>query len=175
MAMPIHSIVSRSLTPRWQQRAAGSVGSAQTSPSNRSNTSSSTGSLLTISSLKGKCLYLVVQMTRDLHPVIYSTWLLPESRFDLCVNDVTLEQFEALSTTHGRSLESIIDTSAFDWHNRVSQSMVSLELLMKASHIEINSCKIKSFIVACAFECRSNFRVSYAPGVPPQSFQSTPG
>jgi CDK inhibitor PHO81 len=126
MAMPIDRLISPPTQPHQRSSA---MTSLQNSPSNRSITSSS-GQPLTISSLKGNYIYLVVQVTKDLQPVIYADWLLPESRFDLYVSDVTLAQFEALARAQGSHLNSVIDTATPGWHNRVASSMISLVQLM---------------------------------------------
>jgi CDK inhibitor PHO81 len=60
--------------------------------------------------------------------------MLPESRFDLSVAEVTLAQFEALAKTLGRNLDLPIKTSVLDWHTVVSQSMISLVQLMQVRH-----------------------------------------
>jgi CDK inhibitor PHO81 len=73
----------------------------------------------------------VIQVTKDFHPVIYSDWSLPETRFAICVADVTLAQFEALAATQGRRMDSAIDMNAPDWHAKASKSMVSLAQLMQ--------------------------------------------
>ncbi|KAI6004128.1 cyclin-dependent protein kinase inhibitor [Pisolithus albus] len=67
----------------------GSPDSIHTSPSIQSTTGSPIHAV-TLSSLS-------VQLTRDLHPVLYYDVLLPETSFDLRVADVTLSQFEALA------------------------------------------------------------------------------
>lgn len=130
-AMPIYPMLLQSTSSRSRHGVTRSAGR----PSNSSNTSSA-GYPPTVSSLRGNYVYFVVQVTRDLHPVVYTNWLLPESRFDLSVADVTLAQFEALATTLGRDLDAPIDTCAHDWHTLVSQSMTSLSRLMKVRHAQ---------------------------------------
>jgi len=71
-----------------------------------------------VSSLRGRHAYFVIQVTKDFHPVVYSDWLLPETRFTICVADVTLAQFEALATAQGRGLDSAIDMNAPEWHTK---------------------------------------------------------
>jgi CDK inhibitor PHO81 len=93
--------------------------------------SSAASRTLTISSLKGNYIYVVVQVTRDLHPVVYPDWLLPESAFDLTVADVTLAQFEALAARLGRHLKLPSGSMANDWPVLVARSMVSLAHLMQ--------------------------------------------
>ncbi|KII95927.1 hypothetical protein PLICRDRAFT_99241 [Plicaturopsis crispa FD-325 SS-3] len=105
------------------------IGSIHTSPSVHSVTGAS-GQTLTISSLSGDYLYLVVQVTRDLHPVIFSDWVLPETGFDLGVADVSLAQFEDLAKKLGRELCDDSLSSIQDWRTAVRGSMVSLAHLM---------------------------------------------
>lgn len=104
-----------------------SIESAQTSPSNQSSVASK-GNSLTISSLRDSYVYVVVQVTRDLHPVIFSDWLLPIAEFDLGVADVTLNQFEKLATRCKRDMGSI--NRSLDWHLDLAGSMISLAQLM---------------------------------------------
>jgi CDK inhibitor PHO81 len=101
--------------------------SAGTSPSIQSAVASG-GNALTISSLKDNYIYVVVQVTRDLYPVIFADWLLPESSFDLGVADVTLRQFESLAVRLQKDL-GVVDDST-DWGRVTAESMVSLSRLM---------------------------------------------
>ena len=111
-------------------RLSGGTVSSQNSPLNPAN-ATFPGRLPAISSLKGRHAYFVIQVTKDFHPVVYLDWLLPETRFAICVADVTLEQFEALATTQRRRMDSPIDMSAPDWHAKAFRSMVSLAQLMQ--------------------------------------------
>jgi CDK inhibitor PHO81 len=86
---------------------------------------------LTISSLHGSYVFAVVQVTRDLHPVIYSDWLLPGTDLDLCVSDVTLEQFEALSHRLGRHTNPEDSAMIKNWSSLLAHSMISLADLLK--------------------------------------------
>jgi CDK inhibitor PHO81 len=88
------------------------------------------GQTLMISSLQGNYLYVVIQVTRDLHPVIYFDWLLPGIEFELGVADVTLAQFETLAERLGRN-EIVAGNTAGDWARSVSLLMISLEKLLK--------------------------------------------
>ncbi|KAF8211453.1 cyclin-dependent protein kinase inhibitor [Mycena galopus ATCC 62051] len=126
LAMPLASVPHRGPS-RWPHRS-NLIGasSAHTSPSSHSITSS-VSQASTISSLRGSYLYLIVQVTRDLHPVVCADWVLPHSNFDLNVSDVTLAQFEALALETGRNVTAQTD----DWPKLVSSSMVSLAQLLK--------------------------------------------
>lgn len=107
------------------------IGSVQASPVY--SASNGGGQTLTISSLQGSYIYVVVQVTRDFHPVVYFDWLLPGTKFDLGVADVTLEQFVDLAKSLGRDIESLTDGTTIDWSSVLPQAMVSLDLLLKVS------------------------------------------
>ncbi|KAJ7499234.1 cyclin-dependent protein kinase inhibitor [Mycena latifolia] len=124
LAMPLATVPHRGPS-RWPHRS-NLIGSAHTSPSSHSITSSQ-GQASTISSLRGSYLYLVVQVTRDFHPVVFAEWLLPHSNFDLTVSDVTLAQFEALALSTGKTVNPQTD----DWATMMSCSMMSLSQLLK--------------------------------------------
>ncbi|KAJ7122752.1 cyclin-dependent protein kinase inhibitor [Mycena epipterygia] len=124
LAMPLATVPHRGPS-RWPHRS-NLIGSAHTSPSSHSITSNASQAS-TISSLRGSYLYLVVQVTRDLHPVVCTDWLLPQSDFDLNVSDVTLAQFEALALSIGKN----VDAQKDNWVSMVSSSMVSLSQLLK--------------------------------------------
>ncbi|KAF8897214.1 hypothetical protein BD779DRAFT_1489617 [Infundibulicybe gibba] len=128
MGTPLSS--SQPPNPRSLHRSS-LISSAQASPSNQSATSSIAQSL-TISSLRGNYIYVVVQVTRDLHPVVFSDWLLPESNFELTVPDITLAQFESLAERSGRGLNFNPGFVAKDWIAHLSRAMVPLERLLKA-------------------------------------------
>jgi hypothetical protein len=136
---PLHAISA------WQ-RPSGSSGSTQTSPSNPSITGSAAQPMI-ISSLSGNYVYVVVQVTRDLHPVVFNNWMLPERRFDLGVADVTLSQFEALSLLTNRNLD--LKSSDF-WHQTPSLShrMIAVaKLLAVGFHILCRGVKGDVFVV----------------------------
>ncbi|KAJ7507446.1 hypothetical protein B0H11DRAFT_1967103, partial [Mycena galericulata] len=128
LAMPLATVPHHRGPSRWPHRS-NLIGSAHTSPSQASphSITSTIGQASTISSLRGSYLYLVVQVTRDLHPVVCADWLLPQANFDLTVADVTLAQFEALALSTGKTLPSQMD----NWAAVVPSSMVSLAQLLK--------------------------------------------
>jgi CDK inhibitor PHO81 len=107
----------------------GSIGSAHTSPSNHSM-ASSTDHALTISSVSGNHVYIVVQVTRDLHPVVFNNWLLPEPNFDLGVADVTLSQFAEIAK-RGKRYPDLSDSTTQNWHSLLFDSMLPLADLLK--------------------------------------------
>ena len=117
------------LAPPRVSRRTNHIGSVHASPVN--NTSHSGGQTLTISSQQGSYVYVVIQVTRDLHPVVFYDWLLPGIAFELGVADVTLAQYEALAQTIGRSLCTVPEESSVDWAQLLQNSMMSLDQLLK--------------------------------------------
>lgn len=105
------------------------ITSAQTSPSAHSISGAGSQSL-TISSLKGRYLYVVVQVTRDSVPVVFPQWRLPESNFSLAVCDVTLDQFDKLAERLGRNVDASKLPLVTDWHTFISHHMMSLSQLL---------------------------------------------
>ncbi|KAG1753695.1 uncharacterized protein EDB91DRAFT_412534 [Suillus paluster] len=129
MALP-RSTPSNSQTSLPWQQSPRSLDSTYTSPSIHSNAASPLHTL-TLSSLIGNHVHIIVQVTRDLHPVIFGDYLLPESSFDLVVSDVTLEQFQALASRLERddkSLRKVV--SAQEW-SRLAHCMVTLADVMQ--------------------------------------------
>ncbi|KAI0047270.1 cyclin-dependent protein kinase inhibitor [Auriscalpium vulgare] len=108
------------------------IASASPSPAGSMITTSATQAI-TVSSITGSYLYLVVQVTRDLHPVVFADWKLPEEHFDLNVVDVTLDQFVSLTSRLGRSLPDVnnLPSTVSEWHKLACNSMASLESFMK--------------------------------------------
>ena len=127
LALPPY-VVQSSLAP-WPHRSS-LIGSAQASPSVHS-VESSGKQLLIISSLQGSYVHIVVQVTKDFHPVIYTDWLVPEPNFDLSVSDITLEQFQSLGRRLGRDLPMVSAHSVGELSSVLSRSMISLAQLLK--------------------------------------------
>jgi len=139
MAIPIFSSPQTGLL-RWSHRSS-LIGSAQNSPSAHSPAHPGSQAALPVSSLHGCYVFAVIQVTRDLHPVVYADWLLPDSDFDLSVSDVTLAQFEALGHRLGRGIDSeCLDTTKDDkeWSSLLSRSMIPLAQLLKALPLKVN-------------------------------------
>jgi len=114
----------------WRQSPR-SLDSTHTSPSIHSESASPLHTL-TLSSLVGNHVYVIVQVTRDLHPVVFSDNLLPEAAFDLEVSDVTLEQFQALATRVGRNEKSFKKAgSVQELSIMLSHSMLTLADVMQ--------------------------------------------
>ncbi|KAG6919274.1 hypothetical protein DXG01_007406 [Tephrocybe rancida] len=123
--------------PKWPHRSS-LIASAQASPSVHSIVNGG-GQFLTISSLQGTYVYAVVQVTRDLQPVIFSGWPLPAADFDLGVSDVTLAQFESLAGRLGRGPPSGTATVA-KWTSLLPHAMFSLAQFLKLLPIGVDIC-----------------------------------
>jgi CDK inhibitor PHO81 len=115
------------LHPRTTRRP-NHIGSVQTSPYLAKTDARQT---LTISSLHGDYIYVVLQVTRDLHPVVCFDWFLPDVDFEIGVADVTLVQFESLSRLLGRSDVGMLGVNANVGGSALSRTMVSLDRLLK--------------------------------------------
>ena len=122
------------LPPPRTLRRPNHTGSVVSSPSYAA--SKGGGQTLMISSLQGKYLHIVIQVTRDLHPVVYFDWLLPGIEFELGVADVTLAQFEKLAERLGRN-EIIPGNTLGDWARSVPRFMISLENLLKVNILHL--------------------------------------
>jgi CDK inhibitor PHO81 len=125
-------------TPRTQPgllRPSGSrpsrIGSAQTSPAQ--GFALAGHQALPVTSLRGDHLYVMVQVTRDLHPVVCSDWILQETGFDLSVSDVTLAQFQELARRLGRDMNSVASDPSFEWLTAPRKWMVPLVNLLRVS------------------------------------------
>ncbi|OBZ86897.1 Ankyrin repeat protein nuc-2 [Choanephora cucurbitarum] len=60
---------------------------------NVNSLSSTVPSFITASSLSGDYVRVVIQLTKDLVPVVFANWLVPFQGLDLAVSDLTLRQF----------------------------------------------------------------------------------
>ncbi|KAG8888011.1 ubiquitin-protein ligase peroxin 12 [Tulasnella sp. 332] len=110
--------------------------STHDSPSVRSGTpvaggSNGGGSSVTFSSLSGEYIHTVVQVTRDMIPVIYPSFSLPIQGYDLGIADITLNQFEHLSRSL-RADQSHMGNArtSIEWHGLLSKSLITLEQLL---------------------------------------------
>lgn len=111
-----------------------SPGPTHASPSHQPVTAKSHS--LTISSIAGDYVYVVVQLTQDLQPVVYPYWKLPEDKFDLHVPDSTLAQFDKLAIELGRNvdLRKRKPTTPAQWYSLLRGSMLSLAELLSVSN-----------------------------------------
>lgn len=86
--------------------------------------------IVTLSSLSGEFVHVVVQVTRDGVPVIFPDWNLPvdDDQFDVGVADVSADQFLRLSAKLDKGLHSgRSPASAAGWHNFLLQKMCTLK------------------------------------------------
>ena len=142
--------VAKTATPRLSRTR--QLGSGPlSSPTGSPITVSSKTQPITISSIAGSYVYITVQVTQDLQPVVFGGWQLPQQDFDLWVADVTLAQFEALARRMGRELpannsnsssssSSVTPSTPSEWHSLICRSMVSLENLLKVCVSSCISC-----------------------------------
>ncbi len=108
----------------------GSSSAPKSGPSQKEN------GFVTGSSLSGDYLRLVVQLTRDYKPVVYTTWRLPVAEVDVGVSDVTLQQClniaEATSKTLNKNIQSLAGTSRpGDWSTAIEGTIASLADILK--------------------------------------------
>ena len=127
--------------PTRTTRRPNHIGTVQASPVY--TTTAHGGGVLTISSLQGDYIHVVLQVTRDFHPVVFSDWLLPCVGLDIGVADVTLAQFEALAKSLGRSDLEVGSMSTSARAAALSQTMVSLDNLLKVSRLH-NACTVEA-------------------------------
>ena len=135
---------AKTATPRLSRTR--QLGSAQLSPTGSPIPVSPHAQPITISSITGSYVYLTVQVTQDLQPVVFGDWSLPQQDFDLWVADVTLAQFEALARRKGRELRASGGSTSnsggglalSEWHSLIRRSMVSLENLLKVCVFALN-------------------------------------
>ncbi|RXK38872.1 hypothetical protein M231_03821 [Tremella mesenterica] len=103
--------------------------------------------LVTASSLSGEYLHIIVQVTRDLIPVVYSDDLLPlppidpksNVKLNVGVSNVTLEQFDALASTSKRRLplSSNQPQGMTEWHVSMENVMTTLDDFLNVVPSEI--------------------------------------
>ena len=166
--MPVPSTSSKILPPRPPQHGR-PLGSAQTSPSNPSLAMAG-GHSLTHSSVTGSYIYVTVQVTRDLHPVIFADWKLPDDHYDLGVSDVTLAQFQSLGVRLGRSTAAPDAASAPSACSRWRlSSMTTLQELLRVCLFVIQRSRqmLTRHDAACArilrHLCRNSIRPAQGP------------
>ncbi|RUS30079.1 hypothetical protein BC938DRAFT_479880 [Jimgerdemannia flammicorona] len=131
----------------------GAIGasSAMSSEAPSSSATPTTGvppppSLTTVSSLSGEYVQVIVQVTRDAVPVVFSRWRLDVDGFDLCVSDVTYEQFRAFGERQLQAKGKKVDEAAWrtgssvELHRLIHDSYLSLEHVLKtlAANLGVN-------------------------------------
>lgn len=147
------------LTLPWRHSPK-SPDSIHTSPSIQSTTGSPIHTV-TLSSLSGHYVHAVVQVTRDLHPVLYCNMLLPETPFDLRVADITLSQFEALANRldHEEQLIRRVN-SGQELHKVLPCLMISLSRFMQLlpAHLGL-TLEVALFPITRASNQYTNYRL----------------
>lgn len=88
--------------------------------------------LVTASSLSGEYVDLVVQVTSDGHPVVWSQHTLPVPGLDIGVADVTYDQFSSLAEATGKTFSPppTSGSSPGEWYKAIIGSMISLQNLL---------------------------------------------
>ena len=64
-----------------------------------SSLSSTVPSFITASSLSGDYVQVIIQLTKDLVPVVFANWMVPYDGLDLAVSDLTFNQFAKIGAT----------------------------------------------------------------------------
>ncbi|EJT97715.1 hypothetical protein DACRYDRAFT_25062 [Dacryopinax primogenitus] len=120
------------------QTAAPSVNSQIRLPSvpssMRSPTAASTSvNNLTVSSLAGEYVHVVVQATKDMVPVVCTDWRLPFDELELMACEVNHLQFQHLAKRKGKQLPTSRAglTSVAAWSRVVRNSLISLDDLLR--------------------------------------------
>ncbi|OAD01793.1 hypothetical protein MUCCIDRAFT_144012, partial [Mucor lusitanicus CBS 277.49] len=83
----------------WKSTNTPTNANAAAATTTTSSLSSTVPSFITASSLSGDYVQVVIQLTKDLVPVVFSNWLVPFQGLDLAVSDLTLKQFLRIGET----------------------------------------------------------------------------
>lgn len=119
--------------------------SSTTSPDLRTpslSVNTAAANTVTLSSLSGEFVHIVVQVTRDRVPVIYPDWNLPveDDQFDVGIADISAAQFAGLSAKLGRELNNgKPPTSAAGWHRFLSQKMCTLKEVLQVRFLIVTT------------------------------------
>ncbi|KAL7424836.1 phosphate system positive regulatory protein pho81 [Cryptotrichosporon argae] len=108
-----------------------------TGPSVPAATSAPESTLVTASSLSGEYVNVIVQVTRDGHPVAYSPYHLPVDGVHVGVADVSLAEFEALAAARNRTLQPPAESSHAAWFRAISASLAPLDGVLAALPADI--------------------------------------
>ncbi|KAF8761619.1 cyclin-dependent protein kinase inhibitor [Rhizoctonia solani] len=128
---PLNSVTTPARQPASRQGFAAGANSANASPAlNVTGPLIAAGGTVITSSLTGEFVHLIVQVTRDLVPVVFSRKWLPVHGFDLSIGVVTYAQFKSLS--QGDTLKGD-PTSTSEWHFSLSSGFYSLGCLNGAT------------------------------------------
>lgn len=91
---------------------------------------------MALSSLRGDYVHAVIQVTRDMVPVVFSRWTLPfDGAVDLGVADVTLAQLLPIAEKEKLLLDVQRDrpTSTSEWAQLLSTRIIPLRDLLQVS------------------------------------------
>ncbi|KAF8741661.1 Glycerophosphoryl diester phosphodiesterase family, partial [Rhizoctonia solani] len=135
---PLNSVTTPARQPASRQGFAAGANSANASPAlNVTGPSIAAGGTVITSSLTGEFVHLIVQVTRDLVPVVFSRKCLPVHGFDLSIGVVTYAQFKSLS--QGDTLKGD-PTSTSEWHFSLSSGFYSLEHALTVLPLTLGAC-----------------------------------
>ena len=110
------------------------IAPTHTSASHRSAAADSPRSV-TISSLSGDYLHVIVQVTRDLVPVVYSKWHLPVNGVDVGVCSVSAAQFSGIAVGRRMAPNPMhAPGTVQEWAAIVQTCMLTLEHLLKVCY-----------------------------------------
>ncbi|CEL57861.1 Ankyrin repeat protein nuc-2 OS=Neurospora crassa (strain ATCC 24698 / 74-OR23-1A / CBS 708,71 / DSM 1257 / FGSC 987) GN=nuc-2 PE=4 SV=2 [Rhizoctonia solani AG-1 IB] len=123
--------------PASRQGLTGGTNSTHASPALNVTGPSVAGGTVITSSLTGDLVHLVVQVTQDLVPVIFSRRHLPVHGFDLSVGAVTYAQFKSLS--QGGTLKEEPPAPP-EWHSFLSAGFYSLEHALRVLPLSLGAC-----------------------------------
>ncbi|ELU41829.1 cyclin-dependent protein kinase inhibitor [Rhizoctonia solani AG-1 IA] len=135
---PLNSVTTPARQPASRQGFAAGANSANASPAlNVTGPLIAAGGTVITSSLTGEFVHLIVQVTRDLVPVVFSRKWLPVHGFDLSIGVVTYAQFKSLS--QGDTLKGD-PTSTSEWHFSLSSGFYSLEDALTVLPLTLGAC-----------------------------------
>lgn len=131
--------------------------STQTSPSMHSLTlGAGTGGMM-LSSLRGDYVHAIIQVTRDMVPVVFSGWTLPfDGAADLGVADLTLAQLLRLADKENLVLGTYHPpTSTCEWAKMLNTRLIPLKDLLQVSvaHYIYSKGTRRLRCVTCARSC----------------------
>ncbi|CAE6456550.1 unnamed protein product [Rhizoctonia solani] len=135
---PLNSATTPSTRqPASRQGFMGGTSSVHASPALNVTGSSIAGGTIITSSLTGDFVHLVVQVTQDLVPVVFSQKWLPVRGFDLSVGTVTYAQFKSLAQGDAPGGETVTPS---EWHSSLSSGFYSLEHALTVLPLSLGAC-----------------------------------
>jgi hypothetical protein len=143
--------------PRSGHRIAGST---HTSPSVHSSPQGAPTGGMALSSLRGDYVHAVIQVTRDMVPVVFTGWTLPfDGAVDLGIADVTLAQLLPIAERKNLLIDLHRDrpTSTSEWTRSLSSRIISLRDLLQVSERLLAEGHSFSLICTCIRFCPSSW------------------